>query len=324
MTNETISEPLSDHGEEPSDFFRLSNFAHLHPCTQTELIDRVAAVIFHQPALFFGLGALSALPGLIVMLVNPGFSGASGTQEVSMSDAFITMIPWFLKEWPVAALILAGFQKFVFPKRTMKMWVAMQTSLSILLAFIGTRLFAWTIIMGLLLFVLSVGTTGGGGIAGMLALPALVMALILLIYWSLTGVAVIIERTSFITAMARSWKILRQRFRGKKLTDSPLSRLLLILIIPAVLFIVEQISLQTLGFFYPGGAYPKPPVDPSFTIPAGAIMFFFQTIRAPWLYVGLTMVYLECRMRNESLDIRIRLVEEKVGDDGTGFLPTKA
>ncbi len=324
MTNETVSEPLSGPPEEPADFFRLSNFAHLHPCTHTELIDRVGAVIMHQPALFFGLGALSALPALMAMLLNPGFSGPSGTQEVGMIDYLVTLVPWFLKEWPIAALILAGFQKFVFPKRKLKMWVVMQTSLTFLLAFIGTRLFAWTIIMGLLLFVLSVGTTGGGGITGLLAFPALVMALFLLVYWSLTGVAVMIERTAFINAMARSWKMLRQGFRGKKLTNSPLSRLLLILIIPAILFIIEQISIQTLGFFYPGGAYPKPPVDPSFTIPAGAIMFLFQTLRAPWLYVGLTMVYLECRMRNESLDLRIRLVDEKMEDDGTRVLPTKA
>ena len=124
-----------------------------------------------------------------------------------------------------------------------------------------------------------------------------------------------VEGSSFIIAMGRSAKILRQRFRGKSLTNSPLSRLFLILIIPTVLVIAEQICLQTLGAFYPGGAYPRPPTDSSFTIPAGAIMFFFQTVRAPLLYVGLTMVYLECRMRNESLDLRIRLVDEKIEDD---------
>ena len=316
MTNETVSESFTPPSEEPSEFFRLSNFAHLHPCTQTELIDRVAAVILHQPALFLGLGALSALPGLMVMLLSPGFSGPSDSQDVGISYAFVVLIPWFLKEWPVAALILCGFQKFVFPTRKLKLWIVMQTSLTRLLAFIGTRLFAWTIIMGLMLFVLSVGSTGGGGISGLLAFPALITALLLLIYWSLTGVAVMVEGSSFITAMGRSAKILRQGFRGKKLSDSPLSRLLLILIIPIALVIGEQICLQTLGSFYPGGAYPRPPIDSSFTIPAGAIMFFFQTLRAPLLYVGLTMVYLECRMRNESLDLRVRLVDEKKEDDG--------
>ena len=251
----------------------------------------------------------------MVMLLSPGFSGPSDNQDVGLTYAFVVLIPWFLKEWPVAALILCGFQKFVFPTRKLKLWIVMQTTLTRLLAFIGTRLFAWTIIMGLMLFVLSVGSTGGGGIGGLLALPALVLALLLLIYWSLTGVAVMVEGTSFITAMSRSAKILRQGFRGKSLSNSPLSRLFMILIIPATLVIAEQICLQTLGAFYPGGAYPKPPTDSSFTIPAGAIMFFFQTLRAPLLYVGLTMVYLECRMRNESLDLRIRLVDELHEDD---------
>ena len=60
--SETNSQSIPDPGD-TGPFFRPSERAHLHPCTQVELLDRVSAIVLSRPWLFFGLGALSALPG---------------------------------------------------------------------------------------------------------------------------------------------------------------------------------------------------------------------------------------------------------------------
>lgn len=301
---------MPDDGEAGA-FFRPSERAHLHPCTQVELLDRVSAIVLSRPGLFFGLGALSALPGFVMLLVLAVVPSAAGADaaEPGMAEALIMLMAWLLEEWPVAAIVACGFQAFLLPQRELRLWVAMQTVLGRMAAFAGTRMFAWAVVLGLMLFVVAAGSGAGGALSNLLALPALVVALVMLVLWSLAGPVILFERRSFVRALARSSELMRGRFAGGRLTDSPFSRLLLVLALPAAVFALEQVLVQAMGFRLPGGSYPNMNPSPRFALASGIVLFVGQTLRAPFLYVGIAMIYAECRMRREAFDLRVRMMD---------------
>ncbi len=311
-----MSAPGSETGQPGRAHFDPPAHAHVRLSTPVELLDRAFAVLMSRPALFFGLGALGALPGLAattVLALSPPAAGAYAGGDSRF--ALVTILAWVLEQWPLAAIVLCAFQILVLPRRPLPIWVAMQGALPRLAAFASTRMLSWIVVLGMLLFVFTGGGLAPGGLWVLVAIPAALMAAYLAVGWALLSPVIMIERLSLVRALQRSAELMRQKFASRGSGDSPFIRLLLILLFPLALIALEQGVVHSVGFFLPGGSLPEIPLRRDFLLFAAAVSFVGKMIREPWTFIALVMLYAECRMRREAFDLRLRLIGDGEGGE---------
>jgi hypothetical protein len=293
------------------------------------MLDRVVGVLRTRPRLFFSLGVLYTLPLLGVLGLYYWLRAPKDLNQV-----FGEITPWILGaqllgEWANAAVIASSFQLLLFPSRPLLLWVALRGSLNRLFFLVLTRLFVW-LVLGLGLSIpsqlFSGGSAGGAldAISLILSLWILFAALYFMVLWMLTPVVVMVERVAFVRAMRRSMELLRLVFRPGWMGDSALRRLGVIMVLPVTVWLVQLLAVQGLSWVVTGHPVSLAPFFPPsdqalisltlITFPktvfyAGSVVaacgWFVTGI---WLYAALVLLYAECRMRYEALDIQVRML----------------
>jgi hypothetical protein len=297
-----------------------SGLAHLRPTTPMEMIDRVFLVIGTRPKLFAALALMFALPPLLLQLFQAFIPPKSGDSPDSIV-LFATVAASLLIQWANAAVIAAAFQTLLFPARPLAAKAALRGALDRLFYLILTRFLVVSALIVLGLLLPQQLLSGNGGEPGFISVAIAAWSVGAAVYfgfgWALVPMVVMIERKSFVKAMLRSMDLMRLKFRKAVVFgDSALRRLLLVLIVPAAIYLFGQILVQGISLLATGQILFMWSAKVIQSSPAHRLVYLFDAgvsfavsfFALPWLYSGLVMLYAECRMRHEALDIQVRLL----------------
>jgi hypothetical protein len=283
------------------------DLTHLRPTTTLEMLDRVFEVIRKRPALFAGLTGLYLIPEL-VFAVQAWIAGSMEQIENFVPYYFAMKL---LAQWPAAALNTAAFQTYLFPKRPLRAWSLLRATSPRVPYLILT----YFIVLSLLFLVAVVVPTGLlqtltedalGILSVLMAAGLFVTAIYLAATWSLIAPLVIIEKKAFGEALIRSMQLMKLKFEEPFAGDGALRRLAVAVMFPGIVYGVCLLMTRLIAAL----AGPVSGTDPdlffsrvqlSLWVPAEAVV-------TPWLITSLVMIYTECRMRREALDLQVRFL----------------
>lgn len=271
--------------------------AHLRPTTPLELLDRIFSVVARKPFVFAGLACLYAAPLLLLGLV----AVALKLDDARASQ--VLLLALLLQQWPAAAVVVAAFQSAVFPHKKLSLLLALRASLERLPYFILTRALALIVIISLASVPSALNMAEIGWYATPVAIWALFAAVYLLILWALLPIVVMVERRAFVRAMARSAELMRGVFKpGWIVGDTAFRRLVLMAAVPFALVICLEVVPECWSLASDRN------LDTRFALLTLVLSFVVDLVFAMYAYVGLTLLYMECRMRREALDLQVRLL----------------
>lgn len=295
---------------------------HLRPTAALEMLDRAFAVVRVQWKLFLLFALVSATPKLLSTLIHLDRKPPSTESGLAFIAWLIPhkVAPFILAQWAVAAIVAVAFQTVLFPGRTIKFQAAMRGVRNRVPSLMMTRLLVWAIlfVLGALLPAQMLSAGGSSSLFAMaIATWTILAAIYFALMWSLTSAVVIIEKRSLLNAMARSAELMRLKFSGRGwLSDGALRRLMLVLVFPAVMYcfgaaILQAASLAKTGnivIIFRGVIGEGGAVYQMLVALDGMIDWGSSLIYLPWTYTALVLLYAECRMRREALDIQVRLL----------------
>lgn len=284
---------------------------HLRPTTPLEMLDRAFAVFRSRAGFFLMLGVCASAPGMVVQL---GMFLTSG--PVVTDETVVRWLPWqiaslFLEQWPVAALLGAAFHATLFPRRWIPVRVALQAAIPrlphlILSGILVAALLALLVTAG----IQAVGALAGGAL-GLLVIIWIVFGVLFLGgSWALVGPVVILEPRAFFRAMRRSLELMLTRFHGAWWRDSSYFRLALIVLFPVVVRATTLLAVRLAHFLDTGELIFLEATDRNFLIAQAIVDGIASILTTPWTCIAITLLYAECRMRREALDLEVRLLAQ--------------
>lgn len=297
-----------------------ADMMHLRPTSGLELMDHAFGILRIRPGLFLGLGALSALPALIAVYVYVA-THRGITREDDLLEYFsYQWAAWLPSQWPVAAIVAAAFQTHLFPRRPLQLWTALRACLPRLPHFILTRLLVTIFLLFLGVEVPSMFLKSG--IAPGLAIAVAAWSVIACIYFvgtlSLVPAVTVIERRAFFRAMTRSTELMRIVFRGGILGDSALRRLVLLALFPMSLALMNLVFVESVNLALTGrmsaitrvslGMASNSVIPNTILLVDAVVSFFTGALNTAWFSAALVLLYSECRMWREALDLQVRLL----------------
>lgn len=293
---------------------------HVRPLTTLEMLDRIVRTCKSHPRVFIPLGLLVSLPSLMLTIFIAQRGANLSADDLAKQLVNIVpwlIVPWIVMFWAIVAMITAGFQAFLFPQRPLPLIPAMRVSLPRLPQFVLVQLF--TVSAFLIFFtylpprLLATGEGFAGLIAGMAAIWLIFAGIYFLIGWSLASVVVVVERRNFVQALARSLQLMRMaaglRDRTWRAAGTPSRRVIALVVFPAFVWVGGSLILEGVSLL-PHDYFPIPNnwVEhlPSWLgiVINPALAFVVWT----WTYIGLTLLYADCRIRLEALDLQVRLL----------------
>lgn len=289
-----------------------SPLAHLRPCTSMEMLDRTTAVLRSRWKLLLPLGLLYALPESLALMAIVAAVEWTGNTGLTDSLATVLLAAWLLSQWPNAAIIIVSINGFIFADRHANLWASLRHALPRLPYLILTRLYIMFTLVLLLLPSLTIIMPSGPGTDGtvpvfLLAVAGLVAAALLAIFCILTPPIIMVEQKAFFRAMGRSILLMRASFRRGIPGDRPALRLLLLLVIPAVAYAGTQAVVNIMSYQIAGEPALSLDYHPLVLLAMAALLLPARLVSGLWLYTGICMLYLECRMRTEGFDLAVRL-----------------
>lgn len=314
------SEDSSGAAVYPGFFAAKHDLKHLRPLSALEMFDRVFSVLRTQPVLFAQLGLLYSLQELVVAVYFLG-RGNTDVEELPSLLSFLLLVPLFLRQWTAAAIVAVAFQACIFPQRPLSLWTAMRASFQRLPSLILTRILVMLILftVGVLVPAILLRQAASGGVAVFsagLAAWTFMLAAYLACVWSLISCVVVVERRAFMHAMMRSVELMRTRFGSRWAVGTAVRRLLLVLLFPATVWLVGQVAVQAASLAITGGltyelegGRPVLVISSLWVLIANALnSLFVPFILGPFTFTALVVLYTECRMRREALDLQVRLL----------------
>lgn len=283
---------------------------HLRPTTSIELLDRAFEILRMRPALFAVLAIIASSRDAATYIVFALHGPMAEGQAYAFYILFSLTLLFIVSQWAIAAIIASAFQLLLFPTRPLAFRTAMRGAAERLLPLILTRMLAWLVLLGLGFAIpqMLIAQNNAGGIGAFLSLWSLGAAVFFGLQWALVSVVVMIEKRAFVRAMLRSMELMRLKWRRGFFGDGALRRLLLILLFPGVLLAAGQAASQLVSRAITGQWMLKFPENTAVILTNGAISFVVSAIVTPWLYAALVLLYAECRMKREALDIQVRML----------------
>ena len=277
-----------------------------------EMLDRTTALLRNRWRLLLPLGLLYALPDSLALTGIVAAVEWRGDTRLSGELAPVFMLAWLLSQWPNAAMILVTINGFIFPDRHIGFWMSLRHALGRLPYLILTRLHIMLTLVLLILPSAALVMPGGADVdlSGrilLLAVAGLVAAALLAIYCILVPPVVMVEQKWFLRAMARSIALMRPAFRRGLPGDRPVTRLLLLLVIPAAIYAGAQMAVNGISYKLAGGLVFGLDYHPAVWLATAMFMFPAKWLAGLWLCSGVSLLYLECRMRTEGFDLFVRL-----------------
>lgn len=283
--------------------------AHIRPTTAMEMVDRVFEIMRRHLPFMMGLGALYALPTLLVgtwVILRDGNADDALTR-VALVGAVVA------KQLPLAALAIAAFQAALFPGRILLPAPAFRSAFALLPQFMVIVLLIVLMLMGfaVVLPAMLSRTAGAGSPLGLILAPmSMAMGLFVTLAYSLAPIVVLVEKRWFFAALGRSAELTRLVFRrGLVDGDSPFRRVALVALFP----LAATLAAEGLARMLVVAASTRAPSVAAGTITGDMFSLLIacavSVVTAPALMCGLALVYIECRVRLEALDLQVRLVE---------------
>lgn len=274
-----------------------------------EMVDRIVRLVSLRWRVILPLALLAALPEPVLTIIGTYLDTQTREEGAQRQyGALIFVLAFALPQWPNAALLLAGFHGHLFPLHSIRAVGALRSALGRLPYLILTRLYVW-MLLGLLAFPLILaGTRPAISLTVLVGiLLGIIAFLVFAGLWFLVPVLVMVEHKSFFRAMARSMELMTTRFSGGWLGDSPLRRLVVMGVFPLVLFAGELILLQAAWPFLRPPAGSQFPADYGGLFAFTAVQLAINFVLALWMPLSMAMLYGECRMRREGMDLHVRL-----------------
>lgn len=297
---------------QPPDQGPASPLTHLRPCTPMEMLDRATALLRSRWRLLLPLGLLHALPDSLALTAIVAVVEGKGGKGPPDYLAPVFMLAWLASQWPNAAMIIATINGFIFPDRHIGLWISLRYALARLPYLILTRLHIMftlvLLLMPLATLVMPSETEAGlGGPILLMAAAGLVAAVFLALFCMLVPPIVMVEHKWFFRAMGRSIALMRPAFKRGLPGDRPATRVLLLLVVPAALYAGAQAALNGISYNLTGMPVFGLDYHPAVWLATAALMFPAKFLAGLWLCAGVSMLYLECRMRTEGFDLFVRL-----------------
>jgi hypothetical protein len=296
----------------------ISDLRHLRPLTLPEMLDRAYALLARNASFFIVCSVVYAANELGLAIFRK-LGGSSESVQRWGSALYVGLS--FVGELGYAVAIAGAFQATLFPKRVLSFKALVRAIAPRLPAFLLTRLllslcfilFAMVIPMQ----VLGAKTASGSRIIpGMVAAFSIVIAVRILFVWALVPLTLVVERRSFVRAALRSGELMQTNFGGEERMDSAYTRLLCGILLPLLVGItivavmqgwnvmVHRPMLNLLDLPFDNEERTAAPV-------ARGLIALFCT---PLVWVLITTLYAECRMRRDGLDFQVRLIESGAGN----------
>lgn len=277
-----------------------------------EMLDRTTAVLRNRWRLLLPLGLLYALPESLALTAIVAAVEQTANKGLPDTLAPVFMVAWLLSQWPNAAIIIATINGFIFADRPIGLWMSLRHALPRLPHLILTRLYILFMLVLLMVPSVALVMPSGPGTDSsvpvvLLAVVGLVAAALLAIFCILTPPVVIFEQQSFFRAMSRSIQLMRATFRRGVPGDRPALRFLLLLVIPAAIYAGAQAAVNGLSYQIAGAPALGLEYHPGVWLATAALMLPARFLAGLWLCTGVSMLYLECRMRTEGFDLFGRL-----------------
>jgi len=299
----------------------VSPLAHLRPCTAMEMLDRTAAVLCKRWKLLVPLGLLYALPESLTLAGIVAAVEQTGQPSLSDRLAPLFMVAWLVSQGPGAALILATINGYIFADRPIGLWMSLRHALPRLPHLILTRLYIMFTLVLLMLpaatLIMPSETAADTSVPMLLlALGGLVAAALLGIFSILAPPVVMVESRFFFRAIGRSIHLMRTTFRRGLPGDRPALRFLLLLVIPGLLYAGTQVVVNGLSYQIAGTLVFGLDYHPTVWLASAVLMLPARLIAGLWLCAGVSLLYLECRMRTEGFDLFGRLQIRSQSESG--------
>lgn len=306
--NTTMTAPSPPSADNPA---AMPSLKHLRPTTPMEMMDRAFDLLRIRPGLFLALGAAYGVVNTLALsLVLNGM----------YKQKVLEMTPWkivldVLSLWPFAALVASAFQTLIFPRRPLRMWVALRGTFGRLPYLILTMFLMQIIFDGLAILPQVFLESGAGDNMGAIlysfaTFAAMGLALYFSISWGLVPVAVMVERRGFFDALRRSAQLMRLRYSRGLLGDGAFRRFGQLALFPAALLGVGLAGLGCLIEIFSVGGVGNVAGPPPLAVQVPFILgtFAISMIYAPWVASASVLLYAESRMRSEALDFQVRLM----------------
>ncbi|MBX7244373.1 MAG: hypothetical protein K1X53_02675 [Candidatus Sumerlaeaceae bacterium] len=302
----------------------LSAICHVRPSTPMELMDRAFLVVRARFPQFLLLGFLFALPEFAATVLFTYIHGVPDDSELAQQFLGWLSAAFLLQQLPNAVVILLAIQAFMFPRRPIRLVPLTRAALINLPLLILTRILAFIILF--LLANILLGALGGelgspGSLLGLFVASWVGAALAyLFLMWMLMPPVALIESRGFFRGLGRSVELMKQRFRAGWPGDLPVVRLLGILLVPGIGILLGQLVVQGTSYALTGtNAFFGPTTPTVFLISAGVNFITKMSVEC-WMYVAVALLYLECRMRREGLDLQVRLLQRQGSAAGDNVL----
>jgi hypothetical protein len=283
---------------------------HLRPWTPGELADRAFYLLAHRPwmllscSLLFGLSEIVLGVWLLAMHRSPP----------RVREVYVLL--WLVGNWGQAAGQLAAFQTLLFPLRPLKPKPLLKTALIRLPSFVLTRL---TILIILMMFFWLVPNWSAGHyrthgvlLCASLTFAAVAAGLFLFFRWSLSTMVVLVENRFLVGAMSRSNRLMKPASEQGRPSPARMGRWWLAAVLPAgVIALACIITCMAVGIAF----HPVPfSTTGHITVSWVAIREISQGVAcflaAPIYWSGIALLYSQCRMRREAMDVMIRLQQQ--------------
>ncbi len=280
---------------------------HLRPTSALEMFDRTFDVWRRQSLQFLMLGALTALPALVVDLVIVWRT----SQEPTLSP--LDFAPWaflafVLQLLPVTAILRVAFATLVWPEsqsqrlRARSIWWSYpRVILTVLLTIFGAAL------------IMNLGLVAMEALApGLLSLIAAIGAVAAVFVFSANMMPAFVLVGVGLEEMGRAWRaswrlMMRTRFGNSWWRENPYWRLVLLLVFPVICRGLLALGLRIAYWMDTGTWLGFAEMPPIFAVLEVAVSAVAACFLVPWLCIALVSLTVELSIRFVALDFQLRM-----------------
>lgn len=280
------------------------------------MVDRVFALLRMRRGVLLSLGALGGLISLEAELVQQRDGSAWALGGLALE---------LLARWPLAAALTVAFQTLFFPRRLLGAWAALRGVAGKMPQLLLTLVLSGAVLALMVLTTVDLLRSARGGwtldpVNWALAGAMGVLILYLAALWALMPAVVLLEGRMLFGALGRSAELMRLRFSRRLFGDSAVRRLILLITLAVAAAVGGQLLLPAAHWVIAG----MPPLSPAElfgTAPADkgggrgawenaqlALTALLSCLIWPYIQTAIAVLYAECRMRREGLDLQARLL----------------
>lgn len=280
-----------------------------------ETLDRMLVLLWRQKAFLIACAAVFALPEFALavfrrLTTEPGLQRWGAGLYLGLSVA---------AELAYAVAIAGCFQASLFPKRALTVQALIRATAPRLPGFVLTRMLLGFAFLAFAIIIPKelLRSQASGPVQPVRVAVAAILVIFgfhLLFSWALVPLTIVLERRIFIRACIRSVELMRTRLGGGSFDSS--SMRLLLGVLPALLVgatLVTAVQTWNLLTHRPLLIVLELPFETerSAAYIARGLIALFCT---PLVWVLITTLYVECRMRRDGLDFQVRLIESGAGN----------